>query len=940
MRVHILAKGLNVSSKTIVEKCHAEGIDVVKNHMSTLSAGLEATIREWFSEGSHDTTLETAERIDLAKVRVKPKRKKAAAASTANDDDGGTSATAVAEAEPVIVQEATPSIAAEAPAETVVIESVPQATDAVEVAPADPSVVADVTVTEEPVVAAAAPEAPTAPAVTDEAAPPEATLTDAPVATPDEGEVEGATDTDTDTDTDTEEETPEEPEPPADPVKPVGPQHVPTPAKLQGPRVVRYEPMESDAQISRRPPRRRPDGPGAPAPAAPPGGPVDPAKAGDKAGRRRGRGSMRKTAGRVHEPGAGGPGWRDRDLQERQERLAGATGRRVQRRRSTQPGGAGAGMAGPTGPKTQATVNEPIYMKEFCAATGVGFMQLFKVLRDEHNMMANINMALPPETAELLALHFGIELTVVPAKTKLDEVCEVFEARERKHLKPRPPVVTMLGHVDHGKTSLLDAIRTTRVASREDGGITQHIGAHYVATENGTVTFLDTPGHEAFTAMRARGAQITDIVVLVVAADDGLMPQTIEAINHAKAAEVPIVVALNKIDLGDQNKIRIYGELAEHGLTPSGDWGGEVDVIETSATKGTGIKEVLGHLSDLASVLELKADPTLPAAGTVIEAETKSGVGAVVRVLIREGTLKVGAFVVCGNASGKVRALLDDRGQRINEAGPSVPVEVWGLDDVPTAGDKLFQMESLQRAKEVAEETKHDRIEEGRLQSRKVKTLEEMFQQRDSDEVPELHVIVKADVDGSLAALKQMLFEIPSDEVRLTLRHVGVGAVNDSDVLLAGACRGIIVAFRVDAAVGPKRLAEQHGVDIRPYRVIYDVRDDIKKALEGLLAPEEKPETRGTAEVRQVFHLSKGKGVVAGSLVADGVIDRGNLARVIRDGVIVREGSKFASLRRFKDDVKEVRAGMECGIRLEGFDDIHAGDVVEAYEILKIARTL
>jgi len=349
---------------------------------------------------------------------------------------------------------------------------------------------------------------------------------------------------------------------------------------------------------------------------------------------------------------------------------------------------------------------------------------------------------------------------------------------------------------------------------------------------------------------------------------------------------------------------------------------------------------LIAHLSELSTLLELKADPKLPADGVVIEAETKSGVGAVVNVLVREGTLRIGDFVVCGNASGKVRALLDDRGTKIESAGPSIPVEVWGLDDVPTAGDHLYQLSSAQRCKEVASETKRDRIAERRLQSRKVKTLEEMFLQRDSEELPELNVILKADVDGSLAALRQILGEFPSDEVHLTLRHTGVGAVNDSDVLLASACSGIIVAFRVDAAVGPRRLAEEHGVEIRPYRVIYDVADDIKKALEGLLAPEERPEHRGTAVVKEVFHLSKGKGVVAGSQVSDGLINRNNLAKVLRDGVVVREGCKFASLRRFKDDVKEVRNGMECGIRLEGFDDIHAGDIIETYEVLKIARTL
>ena len=631
--------------------------------------------------------------------------------------------------------------------------------------------------------------------------------------------------------------------------------------------------------------------------------------------------------------------WRDRDLAERKERLAGATGRRMVRRRTQQTGGGGL-YRGVAGPITTAMVHDPVRTKDFCSETGLSFIQLFKVLKDEHGIIANINMTLPTETAQLLALHFGIDLKVVPARTMLDDVRDEFAARERKHLQLRPPVVTMLGHVDHGKTSLLDAIRKTRVAPGEDGGITQHIGAHHVVLGHGAVTFLDTPGHEAFSAMRARGSQVTDVVVLVIAADDGVMPQTVEAINHAKAAKVAIVVALNKIDVGDQNKLKIYGQLSEHGLTPAGEWGGEVDVIPTSATLGKGIDELVEHLAALSSVLELKADPTVPASGTVVEAETKTGVGSVARVLIQDGTLRVGDFVVCGNASGKVRALVDDRGRRIEAAGPSIPVELWGLDEVPASGDTLFQVETLQRAKDIATETKHSRVRSGRLESRKVTSLQEMLLQRSADEIPELNVIIKGDVDGSVAALRHSLMAFPTDEVKLAIRHAGVGAVTDGDVLLASTCRGMIVAFRVDSPAGARRLAESHGVDIRSYRVIYDVCDDVKKALEGLLAPAESIEVRGSAEVREVFHLGKKAGVVAGSLVTEGNVDRRCLVKVIRDGVVIREGATVASLRRFKDDVKDVRAGMECGIRLEGFDDIHVGDTVQAYEIIKTARTL
>jgi len=908
MRVHILAKELNVSSKSIIEKCRAEGIDTVKNHMSTLSPGLHATILEWFSEGSHDTALETTERVDLRKVRLKRRR------------------TAVPTAPPEVEE-----VQVESPA----VETLPP--DELE-APLEPSVVFDVPSPEVPVAesmpAAEQMEAPTAVAAE---APPTTVLTEqsreVPLVVAES--------------VPTAEASPAKPSatPPSRmPVAPAGPQHVPAPAKLQGPRVVRYEAPEPDVRVGRPrpgPPQRTAVGeaprqsPVQGQPALPPG-PAD--ASGEKSAlRRKTRPSTRRVVGRVVEAGERLAEWRDRDLLERQERLAGATGRRIHHRRAVQTGPT-ARQAVPAGPKTRATVHEPVRVREFCSATGINFMQVFKVLREEHSMLVNINMTLPVDTAQLLALHFGIDLEVVPAQTMLDLLEEEFSKKERTNLQRRPPVVTMLGHVDHGKTSLLDAIRKARVVAGEDGGITQQIGSYHLETAHGPVTLLDTPGHEAFTAMRARGAQLTDVVVLVVAADDGVMPQTVEAINHAKAAEVPIVVALNKIDLGDQNKLKIYGQLSEHELTPS-EWGGHVDVIPTSATTGTGVKELVEHLADLSELLNLTADPTLPASGTVIEAEMKTGVGSVVRLLIQEGTLRVGDSVVCGNAFGKVRAILDDCEQRIGEAGPGMPVEVWGLDDVPTAGDRLYVVDNLQRAKDVATEMKNRRTVESRLQGTKVKTLEEMFLQRDAAQIPELNLVVKADFDGSVAALRQALAEIPSDEVKLTLRHAGVGAITDSDVLLAATCRGIVVAFRVDTPVGVRRLADQHGVDIRAYRVIYDVCDDIKKALEGLLAPIERVESRGTAEIRQIFHITK-VGLVAGSYVTQGTIERGHLAKVVRDGVVIREGCKFASVRRFKDDVREVRTGMECGLRLEGFDDLHVGDVIESYEIVKEARTL
>lgn len=935
MRVHILAKELNVPSKVIIEKCRAEGIDVVKNHMSTLSAGLHATIREWFSEGTHDTVVETATRVDLGRVRLKTKRKTTAEEKTTEKSEKKTGKGAE-----VAVAEAPPDV-------SVAVESAPPSTPVAETATDAMTPPADVAAAVEPV-----PVEPPG-------------QVNAPV----DGAIQAAAQV---SDTVAAEAAVNEPPAEVVPEKvvPAGPQNVPQKAKLQGPRVVRYEApdyyeMERMRQRSRTPaspaagergpapsargpvpstrgpapgtrgpgPGERgpaPGTPGAPAPA--PGGPAD-----DRAAlRRKGRINPRRAAGRVADAGEKLLEWRDRDLAERRERLAGVTGRRI-RRRAAHPA---AGQLAATGPITVATVSEPIHMKEFCSATGLNFMECFKVLRDEQNLVANVNMTVPTESAQLLALHFGIELEVIPARTKLDLLKDEYAALERKNLRPRPPVVTMLGHVDHGKTSLLDAIREARVVAGEDGGITQHIGAYHVQSEHGLVTFLDTPGHEAFTAMRARGAQLTDVVVLVVAADDGLMPQTIEAINHAKAAEVPIVVALNKIDLGDQNKLKIFGQLTEHELTPSGEWGGQTDVIETSATKGQGVSTLVEHLADLSALMELKADATLPGRGTVIEAETKPGVGAVARVLVQEGTLHVGDAVVCGPSAGKVRALLDDCGKRLKEAGPAIPVEVWGLDGVPGAGDSIFGVSSLQRAKEIAAETKQTRVESARIQSRKAKSLEDMVRRIDAREIPELNVIIKADVDGSVAALRQSLGEIPSDEVTLAIRHAGVGPVNDGDILLAAACGGLVLAYRVEASSTVRRVAERHSVDIRNYRVIYDVCDDIKKALEGLLKPEERIETRGTAEVRELFRLGKKIGVVAGCYVRNGMIERNQFAKVVRDGVIVREKCHFSSLRRFKDDIKEVRSGLECGIKLDGFNDIHVGDIIETYEIIEVARTL
>ena len=909
LRVHMLAKQLNVSSKVVIEKCRAEGLPI-KNHMSTLSAGLAATVREWFSEGEHSMTVETAERIDLQKVRLKKKRKPP------------TRKLKKAEKE-----EAEPKVAGVAVAEAPLAEAVAQAPSEAVIAAAE----ADAAVAE-------APGEPVGEAAVAESAP---LVICEPVA-----EVPAAPEKGVEVKAEPEEAAPpppEEPEPlppPPEPVRPAGPQNVPAPAKLSGPRVVRYEPVEQEVAFRpHRPvsPRRRPA-----AEVPTPTGPVPPGTA-----RRRARGPdiVGKGAGRPRRAGqrgsdAGGKskGWRDRDLAEFQERLSGATGRRIQSHRLEARSHSRAPAGATAEPITKAEITEPIIIKDFCSAIRVPFVRFAGVLKREHNMIPNVNGTLAKEVAELVALEFGVELSVKEAKTSLDLLVEEYSARKRERQVPRPPVITLLGHVDHGKTSLLDVIRRTGVVDDEDGGITQHFGSYHLVRDGLAITFLDTPGHAAFTAMRARGAQMTDIVVLVVAADDGVMAQTVEAISHAKAAGVPIVVALNKSDLGDMNNTMIYGQLASHELSPF-EWGGDTDVIKTSAVTGEGIDDLLQHLWHLAETMELRADPTLAATGTVIEAETKEGVGPVATVLVQEGTLRIGEVVVCGGAFGKVRALVDDAGRRVRAVTPSIPVEIWGLDDVPEAGDKFYVVDNLQRAGQIAHGTKQRRVQQSRIASTKARSLEDLFKQRAAGSVPELNLVIKADVSGSASTLKQVLEERPSDEVSLMVRHCGVGGVTDSDVLLADACDGIIVAFRVVPGAGARHLAEEKGVDIRRYKVIYDVTDDIRKAMEGLLEPEEKIEQRATAEVRDTFRITK-VGVVAGCYVTEGVVNRSHLARLTRDGVLVRDDCKLSSLRRFKEDAREVRSGMECGIRLEGFEDIKPGDVIETYEIVKVPRKL
>ena len=548
-------------------------------------------------------------------------------------------------------------------------------------------------------------------------------------------------------------------------------------------------------------------------------------------------------------------------------------------------------------------------------------------------VMANINQKLDYNTLVMLGEHLGFE--AIKAKT-LEEELLVEEADPPESLRPRAPVVTIMGHVDHGKTSLLDAIRQSNVSESEAGNITQHIGAYHVTLEGGSVVFLDTPGHAAFTAMRARGAQATDIVVLIVAADDGVMPQTVEAINHAKAAKVPIVVAINKIDVPGARPDYIKQQLSEHELIPE-EWGGQTICVETSATEGTGIDFLLEMLLLEAALLELKANPDKPARGVVIEAEVDKERGTVATVLVQSGTLTVGDFFVSGRYSGKVRAMIDDLGKRMKQAGPSTPVEVLGFTGVPEAGDKFYVVTSEKDARAISE-TRLDQYRTEKLGTNSHVSLENLYQQIQEGEIKELNVVLKGDVQGSVQAVASSLLELSTDEVKINIIHQAVGGISETDILLASASDAIVVGFNVHPTTEAVQSKEMEGIDVRTYNVIYNLISYIRSAMEGLLDPEVREVVIGRAEVRELFKVPR-LGLVAGSYVNWGRISYNQPLRILRDNRLIHEG-KVNSLRRFKENVNEVQANYECGIGIEEFNDLKVGDVLECYVHEEIARTL
>ncbi len=859
-RVYILAKELSVKSSAIVKKCQDENLDV-RNHMSTISAGLAATIREWFSEGENVTTVETTEKVDLEKVRLKrPRRKPPKKKPQKTEPESG------AEAE-----EDTEAVAAPAQG--------PSAGTAV-AEPAEPAVQEPV---KEPEVA---------------------------------------------------------PEP--EPIVPAGPKlEKPAPAKLAGPKVVRVEAPEPEV-VRRARPKRRFDEPTT----EPLMGRVEePETKESSAEKTLSKRRKTRTHGRRRDEQEAEAvrsskfltQRRERDLEERQARLSAATGEGLRLRPVRKIAARKFGAAGASTVRVEKlTLSEPITVKSLSAGLAVKVTDIIAKLMQQ-GVMATANKAIAPEVAELVALDFGAELTVEKKPSLEEEIRLEFENRPRNNLKKRSVVATMLGHVDHGKTSLLDKIRSTQVQAGEAGGITQHIGASCVNWQGHTVTFLDTPGHEAFTAMRARGANMTDVVVLVVAADDGVMPQTIEAINHAKAAEVPVLVALNKIDLPGLDINRIYAQLSEYELTPT-EWGGQTEVVKTSAVTGEGISDLLEHLDYVCELLDLKADDTIPATGWVVEAKMDSQRGPVATLLIKEGKLSKGDIILAGSAYGRIKMLHDSNGKNIKSAISSMPAEITGLSGVPGAGDRFYVLDDFNRAKAAAEENKV-RERESTLARRTQVTLENLFSQIEAGNVKELNIIIRADVQGSVDVLTKYLSELSNEEVKIKILHAAPGGITEGDVVLAEASNALIIGFNVVAEETVSKIAEKRGVDIRLYTVIYRITEDLQKSMTGLLEPEEKENSLGRAVVRNIFKISR-IGTIAGCYVSDGVAAKNAKVRLIRNSIIIRDELTIASLKHFKDDAREVKTGLECGVKLNRFDDIKVDDVLEFYEIVQVARTL
>jgi translation initiation factor IF-2 len=917
LRVFELARELGVTSKDIVAKCEAEAIPNITNHMSTVSPGLAATVREWFGQGPvQSTAVETAAPVDVAMARAKAQKK---SARRRGDEPAPAEPVAVVVAPAPPAEPAEPAAVPPALEPEYVPEDAPEY-EPIAVAAAAPDDVAEVPPTElealEAAVEAIAP--PPAPApITTRAVP----------NVPDRPQV----------------------------VKPAGPMlQQPTRTKLAGPKIIRVEsPEVIAAPVSRSDPGIRRGAPRAgrgvgivgPEPSE---SPTEPARPGRTTRRNKRRSpATPEEAGRLGRTFSADEApfnWRTQDLREREARLSRSVGffkahRRDNLKRST-GGGERAVTAAQVGGRVR--IEEPITIKNLSAATGVRAPDIMKKLLLAGRPVT-LNSVIDAQGAAEVMLEHNIELEIIEQKSGEQQVQEQLQKRQVVDVRPRPPVVTILGHVDHGKTSLLDRIRNTNVAAGEAGGITQATSAFQVPLRAGdrdrVITFIDTPGHEAFTQMRARGADVTDIVVLVVAADDGVMPQTVESINHAKAAAVPIVVALNKIDKPEASEERVrrtLGQLAEHGLNPA-EWGGEVEVVRTSATRGDGIQDLLEILDYAAELLELKADFGGQALGTVLEARVEEGRGAVADILVQEGCLSKGDIVVMGRAYGRVRDIVDGRGERLDEAYPSMPVAVSGISEVPDAGDKFYAVKSLKDAEAAASERAGREREKDLTRTRL--SLDNIMQRMTGKGSKSLPLVVKADVQGSIDALLGTLAKLTTEEVVVEIKHSAVGGINESDIILADAAGAAVIGFNVTASAGARQEAESRGLDIRLYDIIYDLLEDVRKAAEGLLEPEHRLEILGHAEVRQVFKISR-VGAIAGCYVTDGSVERNAQIRVTRDGIVIEKDRRLAQLKRFKDDAKEVRAGQECGMKIDGYDNIRAGDILECYKTTEVKRTI
>jgi translation initiation factor IF-2 len=630
--------------------------------------------------------------------------------------------------------------------------------------------------------------------------------------------------------------------------------------------------------------------------------------------------TARKRTIKTRGDATGGLGWRDR---------------KVHRTSHKQDVDQQHGFTAPTEPQVKdVLIPETISVADLAHKMSVKAAEVIKTLM-KLGTMATINQVLDQDTAIILVEEMGH----VGKRAKLDEPDAYLEesaGQVEVKFEPRAPVVTVMGHVDHGKTSLLDYIRRTKVASGEAGGITQHIGAYHVETPRGMITFLDTPGHEAFTAMRARGAKVTDLVILVVAADDGVMPQTAEAIHHAKAAKVPLIVALNKIDKPEANAERVKQDLSAQEVVPE-EWGGDTMFVEVSARTGQGVDSLLERILLQAEVLELRAPKDAPAKGIVVESRLDKGRGPVATVLVQSGTLKRGDIVLAGSVFGRVRAMLNEAGETIDSAGPSIPVEILGLSDVPAAGAEVMVLGDERKAREIAL-FRQGKFRDVKLAKQQAAKLENMFDQMGEGEVKTLSLIIKADVQGSYEGLTHALGKLSTDEVKVNIVHAAIGGITESDINLALASKAVVIGFNARADAAARKLAESSGVDIRYYNIIYDAVDEIKAALTGMLSPERKESILGLVEIRQVFRISK-IGAVAGCYVLEGLIRRGSKIRLLRDNVVIHEG-ELDSLKRFKDDVREVKAGFECGLSLKNFNDIKEGDQLEAFEVVEVARSL